>query len=269
MPPYSSSQKQQIAEFGALTESRDSVATKFLKASGWNLPQAIDAYFTVESGSNSHHISDLTKIFDSYQDDSVDSPDTIGIQRAMDFLGDIGVQLDEVTCLAIAELLKSPSMGEFTRNEFKRGWAILGCDTIGRMTEEANKIRERIPKDPELFRRVYRYTFLLSRMQGQRNLQFEIAADQWNLFFTTDHGGVAWNTATTPWLDWWIEFLEGRGKKPVNKDLWEQVEVFMRKSLEDEDMGWWSPDGAWPGALDDFVAFVQAKRGKDSEMDVE
>jgi hypothetical protein len=34
----------------------------------------------------------------------------------------------------------------------------------------------------------------------------------------------------------------------VNKDLWEQVEVFMRKSLEDEEMGWWSPDGAWPGA---------------------
>lgn len=40
----------------------------------------------------------------------------------MDFLGDIGVQLDEVTCLAIAELLKSPSMGEFTREGFLRGW---------------------------------------------------------------------------------------------------------------------------------------------------
>lgn len=105
-------------------------------------------------------------------------------------------------------------------------------------------------------------------MQGQRNLQFEIAAEQWKLFFTTEHGGVQWNTASTPWLDWWIEFLEGRGKKPVNKDLWEQVEVFMRKSREDEEFGWWSPDGAWPGALDDFVDYVKEKR-KGGEMDVE
>ncbi|CAG7923310.1 unnamed protein product [Penicillium olsonii] len=187
----------------------------------------------------------------------------------MNFLNDIGVQLDEVTCLAIAELLQSPSMGEFTREEWKRGMAGARCDTIPLITEHAKKLRERIPREPELFRRVYRYTFPLSRMQGQRNLQFEIAADQWNLFFTPDHGGVAWNTETTPWLDWWIEFLEGRGKKPVNKDLWEQVEVFMRKSLEDEEMKWWSPDGAWPGALDDFVAYVQAKRGKGSEMEVE
>lgn len=138
-----------------------------------------------------------------------------------------------------------------------------------RMIEYVNKLRTNIPKDPALFRRIYRYTFPLSRMEGQRNLQFEIACEQWNLFFTTDHGGVAWNTETTPWLDWWIEFLEERGKRPVNKDLWEQVEVFMRKSLEDEEMGWWSPDGAWPGALDDFVGWVRAKRGKGSEMEVE
>ncbi|KAJ5366377.1 hypothetical protein N7541_000318 [Penicillium brevicompactum] len=266
MPPYSSSQKQQIAEFVTLTQTKDTVAAKFLKSCGWNLPQAVDAFFSAAVGSNSVMSSEMTRIFESYRDDPVDSPDTIGITRAMDFLGDIGVQLDEVTCLAIAELLKSPSMGEFTREGFLRGWIGVHADTLAKMTAHAKLIRETIPQDPDMFRRVYRYTFLLSRMQGQRNLQFEIAADQWNLFFTTDHGGVAWNTETTPWLDWWIEFLESRGKKPVNKDLWEQVEVFMRKSLEDEEMGWWSVDGAWPGALDDFVSYVQAKRGK---MEVE
>jgi DCN1-like protein 1/2 len=138
------------------------------------------------------------------------------------------------------------------------------------MTHQAKIIRKTIPQDPELFRRVYRFAFRLSKVQPeQRNLPFEIAADQWRLFFTADNGGVAWNTQSTPWLDWWIEFLEGRGKKPVNRDLWEQVEVFMRKTLEDEDMRWWSPEGAWPGAIDDFVAWVQAKRGTGSEMEVE
>lgn len=141
------------------------------------------------------------------------------------------------------------------------------CDTVPKMTEYAQNLRANIPNDPSLFRRVYRFTFPLCRLQGQRNLQFEIAAEQWTLFFTPDNGGTTWSTPTTPWLEWWIEFLEERGKRPVNKDLWEQVEVFLRKTREDEDFGWWSADGAWPGALDDFVSWVQAKRGK-GDMDV-
>jgi DCN1-like protein 1/2 len=55
-------------------------------------------------------------------DDPVDSPDTIGITRAIEFLGDLKVELDEVACLAIAELLQSPSMGEFTREGWMEGW---------------------------------------------------------------------------------------------------------------------------------------------------
>lgn len=130
------------------------------------------------------------------------------------------------------------------------------------MVTHASNLRKRIPSHPELFRKVYRYAFPLCRMPGQRNMSFEIASEQWRLFFTSDNGGIDWSTDTTPWLDWYIEFLEGRNTRVVNKDLWEQTEVFMRKSLEDESFGWWSPDGAWPGALDDFVAYVQQdKRG--------
>lgn len=130
------------------------------------------------------------------------------------------------------------------------------------MITHAATLRKRIPTHPESFRKVYRFAFPLCRMQGQRNLTFEIASEQWQLFFTSANGGVEWNTATTPWLDWYIEFLESRNTRVVNKDLWEQTEVFLRKSLEDESFSWWSADGAWPGALDDFVAYVQQdKRG--------
>lgn len=139
------------------------------------------------------------------------------------------------------------------------------------MATHAGNIRTQIPKQPDLFRRVYRYAFPLCRLQGQRNLQFEIATEQWRLFLTSQNGGIEWNTATTPWLDWWIEFLEGRGKRPVNKDLWEQTEVFMRKTREDESCSWWSPDGAWPGTVDEFVQWVQEKRGgkNPEQMEVE
>ncbi|KAJ5102183.1 hypothetical protein NUU61_004405 [Penicillium alfredii] len=269
MPPYSSAQKHSIAQFLGLTEAKDVLAAKFLRASGWDVEEAVNLYFASPHGSSSGNAASINKIFDKYRDDPVENPNGIGIERAIQYLGDIQVQLDEVTCLAIAELLKCPSMGEFTREGFVNGWRVSNCDTLPQMAEHAQLLRVSIPSDPAIFRRVYRYAFPLSRMQGQRNLQFEIAAEQWHLFFTPDRGGVQWNTVTTPWLDWWIEFLESRGKKPVNKDLWEQAEVFMRKTLEDEDFSWWSADGAWPGTLDDFVAWVQKKRGKPWEMEVE
>ncbi|KAH1342269.1 Scaffold-type E3 ligase [Aspergillus fumigatus] len=269
MPPYSGVQKQLISQFVNFTEAKDAVAAKFLKAHRWNVEEAIDAYFQSPQ-SNGESTSALNKIFDSYRDAPEENPDGIGIEGAMRFLGDIQVQLDEVACLGIAELLKSPSMGEFTREGFVNGWRGVGCDNQQKMIAHAADIRARIPAEPDLFRRVYRYTFPLCRMQGQRNLQFDIAVEQWRLFFTPEHGGIQWNTPTTPWLDWWIEYLEERGKRPVNKDLWEQVEVFLRKTLEDENFGWWSADAAWPGTLDDFVGWVQAKRGKSAEeMEVE
>ncbi|BCR96835.1 DCN1 family protein [Aspergillus luchuensis] len=266
MPPYSTAQKQCIMQFVNLTQAKDAVAAKFLKASRWNVEQALDAYFQSSSGAGGS-TSSLSKIFDSYRDAPEDNPDGIGIEGAMKYLGDIKVGLDEVACLGIAETLKSPSMGEFTREGFINGWRITGSDTLDKMIAHAADMRARIPIQPDLFRRVYRFTFPLCRMQGQRNLQFEIAAEQWRLFFTPQNGGVQWNTKSTPWLDWWIEFLEERGKRPVNKDLWEQVEVFMRKTMEDENFGWWSADGAWPGALDDFVEWVQKKRGEDMEVE--
>lgn len=36
----------------------------------------------------------------------------------------------------------------------------------------------------------------------------------------------------------------------------------MVKSLEDESMGWWSEEGAWPSCLDEFVEFVKERTGK-------
>jgi hypothetical protein len=62
-----------------------------------------------------------------------DNPDGIGIEGAIKYLGDIKVQLDEVVCLGIAELLRSPSMGEFTREGFVDGWKNVKyvCSLLG------------------------------------------------------------------------------------------------------------------------------------------
>ncbi|KAL1961174.1 hypothetical protein VTO42DRAFT_3119 [Malbranchea cinnamomea] len=270
MPAYTSSQKHLIAQFTAFTNARDTVAAKFLKANGWNVERAVDAYYqSPESAVSPAIVSALNQVFDTYRDAPSENPDGIGIEGAMRYFGDIRVGLDEVACLAVSELLQSPSMGEFTREHFVNGWRNVNCESIAKQSAYAAQLRTRLRSESDLFRRVYRYTFPISRMQGQRNLALEIAIEQWRLFFTPDNGGISWNTETTPWLDWWIEFMESKWKRPINKDLWEQTEVLMRKTHEDESMSWWNPEGAWPGAIDDFVAFVQEKRGKANSMDVE
>lgn len=110
------------------------------------------------------------------------------------------------------------------------------------------------------FHRTYRHTFRLALTTGQRTLPLDTAVEYFRLLLAPP--GLAWNTPTTPWLDLWLEYLTEKWKKAINKDVWEQTGVFVVKSLEDESMGWWSEEGAWPSCLDEFVAFVRSRRGE-------
>jgi DCN1-like protein 1/2 len=58
--------------------------------------------------------------------EATDPADTMTVNGAMKYLSDIKVELDEITVLVIAEALKSPSMGEFARDDFIEGWKTLG-----------------------------------------------------------------------------------------------------------------------------------------------
>lgn len=53
----------------------------------------------------------------------------------------------------------------------------------------------------------------------------------------------------------------------MNRDVWDQTGVFVQKCGEDETMGWWSEDQAWPTPHDEFVAFAKAKREGEGKMD--
>jgi DCN1-like protein 1/2 len=70
-------------------------------------------------------------------------------------------------------------------------------------------------------------------------------------------------------LDWYIEYVQERWKKTVNRDMWNMTLEFVLKSKEDESLGWWEEAGAWPGVLDEFVRFVNEKREKAGRMEVE
>ena len=81
----------------------------------------------------------------------------------------------------------------------------------------------------------------------------------------------SWWTKQTPWLDWWIHFLEAEWKRGVNRDMWNMTYEFYAKTIAESDgrggtgetLAWWDEDGAWPGVIDDFVAYVVERRKRE------
>ena len=112
--------------------------------------------------------------------------------------------------------------------------------------------------DMALFKRVYRHTFICSKEKGAKALPLENSLVYWGILFSPP--GKPWVTISTNWLELWQEFLSSRWTKSVNKDMWNQTFEFFQKSMQDETLSFWSEDGAWPGVIDDFVAYAKEKK---------
>ena len=115
------------------------------------------------------------------------------------------------------------------------------------------------------FKSIYKHTFVIARQQGQKSVQLDAAIEYWRLLLSEP--SLVWSTANAPWLEWWIEFLQERWKKSVNKDMWDQTLTFAERTLEDESLKWWSEDSAWPGVIDEFVEYVQKEKRGSEAMD--
>ena len=202
----------------------------------------------------------------------------------MRYLGDLGVKLDEVVVLAVLGELSAPTMGELTRSGFVEGWKthqyvfffsftryegtfslirvtpLHSADTLHKQQSAIANFRRSLPATPDFFKRIYKSTFRLALTPGQKSLALDAAVEYWRLLLQPP--SVSWSSGKTPWLEWWVSYLEERWRKGVSRDMWDQTGVFILKSLEDESMSWWTEDGAWPGVLDDFVAYVREKRGE-------
>lgn len=123
------------------------------------------------------------------------------------------------------------------------------------ITGQAPLLQSSVP----FFKRVYKHTFICSKERSQKALPLENALIYWQMLFSDP--GFRVDSETTNWLDLWVEFLNAKWTKTVNKDMWNQILEFFMKSKDDEAMSFWSEDGAWPSVIDDFVVWVREKRG--------
>jgi DCN1-like protein 1/2 len=138
--------------------------------------------------------------------------------------------------------------------------------SLDTLTKQKSYIKSQVSRlsiDLPVFKKVYRHAFFANKERSQRALDLEVAIGAWKGLFAPP--GWTWATESTDWLELWVQYLEQKWTKSVNKDMWNQTFEFFQKSLNDDSMGFWSEDGAWPGVIDDFVVYVKEHRAGSSD----
>ena len=140
------------------------------------------------------------------------------------------------------------------------------CDTPAKITQHVSNQLLSAHGTMDQYKAVYNHTFTLLIEDRKKAIDLEQAADFWRIL-TDSETGFAWVTKSgTDFLPLWLEFLNAKWSKAINRDLWRQTLAFMTKALQDESLSFWSEESSWPSVIDDFVQWVRVeKRGEAME----
>jgi DCN1-like protein 1/2 len=205
----------------------------------------------------------LNKIFDSLRNDDEDEKDTLAVGSCMNYFQNV-CDLEEASFFIALEIVQAPRIGEITRDGFVNGWKATPANTtIEAQKQHISNLRASMSSDRDHFRKVYRNTFVCGKEPEQRALALETALVYWEMLFSDAAMRWVGRASGINWLDEWKSFLHEKWTRSVSRDMWNQTYEFAVKSIDDETLGFWNEDGAWPGVIDDFVAWYRAKNAMD------
>ncbi len=179
----------------------------------------------------------------------------------------------------LSDIVQAQGFGHVTRQGFVKGWKQAWEESEGQvepnMASHRKHVRSQIGlvrSDPAVFGKVYRSTFTTGKELGQRELEMGQALTFWGMLF--EPSMKSWHSTHVNWLAVWTDYLREKfGKetvdedgetewvysRSVSRDLWNQTRLFAAKTMEDETLGFWSEEQAWPGLVDEFVVWCQEK----------
>jgi len=118
------------------------------------------------------------------------------------FFDDIGVNAaSDVVTILISSKMKAASMGVFTQAEFKEGFTQMGISTVDDLKRKLPQLYQDL-KNPEEFKKMYKFVYDFARDKTYKNLQVEIALDLWDLLLST----------RCRFLSDWIDFIKTEKK---------------------------------------------------------
>lgn len=194
-------------------------------------------------------------------------PNELDIEGTGNLLQALNIALDNCVALYFFEFTKSPQLGVIPREGFVAGpFLEANCDTAAKITQHVSNQLLSAHGTMEQYKAVYNHTFTLLIEDRKKAIDLEQAADFWRIL-TDPKTGFAWKTKSgLDFLPLWLEFLNAKWSKAINRDLWRQTLAFMTKALQDESLSFWSEESSWPSVIDDFVQWIRVeKRGEAME----
>lgn len=183
---------------------------------------------------------------------TANDPDLLGPEGMEKFCEDIGVEPENIIMLVIAWKMDAKQMGFFTKSEWLRGLSDLGCDSIEKIRNKIDYLRNLL-NDTLAFKNIYRYAYDFAREKDQRSMDIETAKAMLQLLL-----GRIWTL-----YGLFHQFLEQSKYKVINKDQWCNVLEFSRTIKQD--LSNYDEDGAWPVLLDEFVEWLVTKHNYPSQ----
>jgi DCN1-like protein 1/2 len=212
----------------------------------------------------------LNKVFDKYRDNPSE-PDEIGPEGVSQLLGDMQIGLEDIGALIFSEIVSSPTLGVVTRDGFCDGCEQYMVDDLPRIRNQILMQKASLRDDKNVFKPTYDHTFKLMLPTGAKTVPTDTAIEFWRMLFSNQ--GYEWKSKQgTPWLDWWLEYLQSKNTKAVNNDLWKQTLSFAYCTMNDDSLSFWNEESSWPSVIDEFVEWVKKEKrlgqGEDA-MEVE
>ncbi|KAK3313337.1 Cullin binding-domain-containing protein [Apodospora peruviana] len=261
-------------------ETPDMVKLDKLKSTAKWLNKPKSKYFSSHDSGRApvdDTVPKLNRMFDELlsEQDKVDDPtgQTMDAESVEAYMQLLGVDHLSHELFVVLEIVNAHSLAKFTRSDFVDGWKAAYYDNGVQPDLQSHKryVRSCIDKfarDPAYYKKVYQHAFMVGKEPAQKALDKEIAIAFWDSLLGPA-GAHPWRSDNVDWLEVWKGYLEERWTRSVNKDMWNQTLIFADKAMEDETLGFWNEDQAWPGVIDDFVLWCHKTGVVSGGMDVD
>ncbi|KAK0704057.1 Cullin binding-domain-containing protein [Lasiosphaeria miniovina] len=215
----------------------------------------------------------LGQMFDGFlsNQDKVADKNVMGAESIESYINTLGANHLNHEAFVVFEIVKAEGLGQISRDGFVEGWSKLALETdrslrvpvdISAHKRYVQSCIGKLPHDPSYFKQVYQRVFFVGKEPQVKAMDTLVAFVFWEMLLGPELHH--WKTRNIDWLRLWKTFIdevweieEGKYKRGVNKDMWNQTLEFANKTMADETLSFWSEDQAWPGIIDDFVAWCQ------------